>query len=228
MSKVRYYAGIKYEKIAHEARRLGADKVVLYGSRARGDHRERSDIDLAVFGLDGSLYSAFMDMIESLPTLLDFDIVFISEINGPTLLANIEKDGVIIMDKFAEKYEKLDKAVNRLEEALIEYAKAQSDIVRDGTIQRFEFCVELAWKTLREYLIDQGYTEVNSPKAVMKQAYADGLLGSEDEWLSLLNDRNVTSQIYDDATAEQVFDHIRSCYVDLFRKLIEMLKEKSV
>lgn len=211
------------ERIAREARRLGADKVVLYGSRARGDHRERSDIDLAVFGLDGALHLQFMEIMEELPTLLAFDVVFVSEHTDPVLLDNIEKDGVEIMDKFAEKYEKLKNAVYRLEEALTAYKNAQSDIIRDGAIQRFEFCVELAWKTLHEYLLGEGYTEVNSPKAVMKQAYADGLIAREDAWLLLLNDRNITSHIYDDATAGEIFARIRTTYAALLRELIERL-----
>lgn len=63
-------------------------------------------------------------------------------------------------------------------EAIVDYDQMGLDSIRDGVIQRFEFCVELAWKTLREYLLDQGYTEINSPKSVMKQAFADRYSGS--------------------------------------------------
>ena len=99
------------------------------------------------------------------------------------------------------------------------------DSIRDGVIQRFEFCVELAWKTLREYLLDQGYTEINSPKSVMKQAFADGILDHEDGWLQLLDARNETSHIYDEATATTVFGNIRTIYVPLLKDLIQKLGE---
>lgn len=210
-----------YEQIAAAGRRLGAARVVLYGSRARGDHRERSDIDLAVYGMPRENQSQFWNELEALPTLLDFDVVFMSESTSPELTANIERDGVVLMDKMNEKFEKLKSAVARLDEALNEYAQYKLDTIRDGVIQRFEFCTELAWKTVREYLLDQGYTEINSPKSVMKQAYADGLI--PDGWIELLNDRNLTSHVYDDATAAQIFERISGHHMPLFRALIEKL-----
>ena len=106
------------------------------------------------------------------------------------------------------------------------YDQMGLDSIRDGVIQRFEFCVELAWKTLREYLLDQGYTEINSPKSVMKQAFADGILDHEEGWLHLLDARNETSHIYDEATATTVFGDIRTVYDPLLKNLIQKLGTK--
>lgn len=80
------------------------------------------------------------------------------------------------MSKFTEKYEKLISVTERLKQAITDYNNVHLDSVRDGVIQRFEFCTELAWKTVREYLIEQGYADINSPKSVMKTAFSDGLL----------------------------------------------------
>ena len=117
-------------------------------------------------------------------------------------------------------------AVHRLDEAIVDYDQMGLDSIRDGVIQRFEFCVELAWKTLREYLLDQGYTEINSPKSVMKQAFADGILDHEEGWLHLLDARNETSHIYDEATATTVFGDIRTVYDPLLKNLIQKLGTK--
>jgi nucleotidyltransferase substrate binding protein (TIGR01987 family) len=214
-----------YQAIASIGRRLGADRVVLYGSRARGDCRARSDIDIAVFGADASTKSDFLDALEELPTLLDFDLVYVTRTTDQALLDNINRDGVLLMDKLQEKYAKLVQAVARLEESIGDYDRLQLDSVRDGVIQRFEFCTELAWKTVREYLLDQGYSNINSPKSVMKQAYADGLLEDEHGWLELLNARNLTSHIYDEATAIEIFQGIRDTYAPLLRKLVDTLAQ---
>ena len=211
-------------KIADLGRRYHAQKIVLFGSRARGDYRERSDIDLAVYGIPYSQQSSFLSAIDDLPTLLEFDIVFVSDQTDKRLLQNIERDGITIMDKMQEKLDKLKEAVVRLKEALDDYDRLQVDSIRDGVIQRFEFCTELAWKTVREYLIDQGYTEINSPKAVMKQAYADHVISDETVWLQILDARNRTSHIYDENTAKEIFSQIKSVFFPAFTELIDQIK----
>lgn len=64
------------------------------------------------------------------------------------------------MAKFNEKYAKYCNAVERLSDAVADFRfsmpEIAQDVMRDAIIQRFEFSVELAWKTMREYLIDEG------------------------------------------------------------------------
>lgn len=212
-----------YKQIAEIGKQFSAYKIVLYGSRARGDNRERSDIDIAVFGMPKENQAAFADKIEQLPTLLDFDIAFISDNTNDKFLNNIIKDGIILMSKLEEKLSKFSEAVKRLEEAVSDYNSYNVSSIRDGVIQRFEFCTELAWKAAREYLIEQGYTDINSPKAVMKQAYADNLINDEQLWIELLNARHQTSHIYDEETASDIFEKIRNKYINQFNELLSVL-----
>lgn len=214
-----------YNSIAKAAKHFGASKVVLFGSRARGDNRERSDIDIAVYGIDKSDQAVFRSAIADIPTLLEFDIVFVSSGTDAALLNNIKKDGKTIMSKFTEKYEKLISVTERFKQAITDYNNVHLDSVRDGVIQRFEFCTELAWKTVREYLIEQGYADINSPKSVMKTAFSDGLLTNENGWLEILESRNITSHVYDEKTAETIFESIKDVYTPLFSELIETLKK---
>lgn len=215
-----------YSQLAALARRYGAKRLVLFGSRARGDNRNNSDIDLAVYGMPEDSRAAFWMECEELPTLLKFDIVHIAADMNPAFLANIEKDGVELMDKLHEKYAYFTDAVARLREGLDDYRKMPLDSIRDGVIQRFEFCTELAWKTMREYLIDQGYTELNSPKAVVKQAFAFGMIQDQAAWIALLNDRNLTSHVYDESTAKLIFNRIEQQHLALFDEALAYMKEK--
>ena len=72
-------------------------KVILFGSRARGTHTERSDIDIAVVG--GEFDAFYWDIKENTHSLLMFDIVNMDESTSDDLREEIEKDGIMIYEK---------------------------------------------------------------------------------------------------------------------------------
>lgn len=72
-------------------------KVVLFGSRARGTHTERSDVDIAVYG--GNFDSFYWDIKEKLHSLLSFDIIDMNSNITDELKNEIERDGVLIYEK---------------------------------------------------------------------------------------------------------------------------------
>ena len=73
-----------------------------------------------------------------------------------------------------QKIENYKRALAQLEEAVDRYQQSPKDtLYRDGLIQRFEFTVELAWKSMKEYLEDQGMVlSIASPRGILKEAYA--------------------------------------------------------
>lgn len=85
------------DEICSLARIHGLNTVILFGSRARNDFKERSDIDLAVSG--GDIAAFMLDIEEDVNTLLFFDIV---NLDGPAdqeLLKSIHREGVLIYEK---------------------------------------------------------------------------------------------------------------------------------
>ena len=73
------------------------EKLILFGSRARGDFRRTSDIDLAVSGGDFARFA--LDVEEETSTLLKYDFVDLDRNIQEELLKSIEKEGIVIYEK---------------------------------------------------------------------------------------------------------------------------------
>lgn len=87
------------KQISHLAEKYHASKIVLFGSRARRTHQEKSDIDLAVYGCEqfDKLYDAIQNDIW---TLLEFDIINMDDSElSRDLIHEIDRDGVVIYEK---------------------------------------------------------------------------------------------------------------------------------
>ncbi len=95
-----------------------------------------------------------------------------------------------------------------------------------GAIQFFEMCFELAWNTLKDFLEDEGFKEIKSPRAAIKKAFEIGLIKSGHIWLKLLEDRNLTSHIYDDEIVEVIERSIRNEYFSILNEFYEYFKSK--
>lgn len=106
------------------------------------------------------------------------------------------------------------KALGRLREAL---AAPESDLSRDAAIQRFEFSVELGWKSVKALARDLGL-DCQSPKACLRLAFAQGWIDDEPRWIALLEDRNRTSHTYDEEFARHLFGRLPG-YVPLLEAL---------
>ena len=88
---------IVLEEIVEFARKYDLSRVVLFGSRARGDHKEKSDIDLAVSG--GNVTAFAIDVDEKTSTLLKFDIVNLDASVQEELCESIEEEGIVVYEK---------------------------------------------------------------------------------------------------------------------------------
>ena len=85
------------EEIRKLAQEYGIRKIILFGSRARGDFRETSDIDLAVSGGDFERFA--LDVNEETSTLLKYDIVNLDRDIQQELQESIRKDGRVLYEK---------------------------------------------------------------------------------------------------------------------------------
>ena len=84
-------------EIIELAKHYGIQKLTLFGSRARGDFRQRSDIDIAVSG--GNVAEFSIDVNEETNTLLKFDIINLDGAVQKELLESIESEGIVLYEE---------------------------------------------------------------------------------------------------------------------------------
>ena len=85
-----------YEDIRAFARARGVGRVVLFGSRARGDNAPKSDLDIAFSGGDAVGFEE--DLQERLWSLLEVDVVNLDEQISDELRSEIARDGKVLYE----------------------------------------------------------------------------------------------------------------------------------
>lgn len=120
--------------------------------------------------------------------------------------------------------ENLERALFRLKEALDISDSEENTLFVDGTIQRFEFCIELFWKTLRRALFENGI-ESGTPREALQKAYQAKWLDDEQMWIQMLRDRNQTSHVYQEEIANEIFERIPGYYENM-TKALEDIKRR--
>ena len=84
-------------EIIQLAKQNNVKQVILFGSRARGDYKERSDIDIAFSGGNSSCFILSVD--EETSTLLEFDVIDLDKPVREELLQSIEEEGILIYEE---------------------------------------------------------------------------------------------------------------------------------
>ena len=116
----------------------------------------------------------------------------------------------------------LERALKTLSDGLS--AHPQSRLEKDGMIQRFEYCLELCWKSAKKVLLEGGI-ESDVPKDVFRQMAKMGWLESAEPWMNYVEARNKTSHAYNEEIADEIYRLIPQFYVDAVALLL-VLKSK--
>jgi nucleotidyltransferase substrate binding protein (TIGR01987 family) len=124
--------------------------------------------------------------------------------------------------RWKQRFQNFDRALVLLREALERGPAALNQLEKEGTIQRFEYCLELAWKTVKDFLEDGGLV-INpvTPREALKQAFAAKVLGDGQVWIDMLNHRNLLSHTYDCAVFEKVLEALAARYLPAMEDLHE-------
>lgn len=123
--------------------------------------------------------------------------------------------------KSAQSLKNLGNALKRLKEALQE--PEDNSLFVDGTIQRFEFAIELYWKTFKRLLNQEGI-QTNTPRESLQKAYQIRWIKDETAWLQMLKDRNETSHVYDEEMAKRIYLRIKQYFPQMESTYALLLK----
>ena len=125
----------------------------------------------------------------------------------------------------------LEKTIERLAEGLQLYAENNSDIIRDGLIQRFEFSYEISHKILKRFLQNisanaEQFDEINFADLIRSANQQNLLLGNWQNWKKYRDMRNRTSHTYDEQVAIAIVAELPD-FLKEIQYLLAKIKERT-
>jgi len=132
-------------------------------------------------------------------------------------------------------YFQLKTAIERFGEMLEAYRHndnrppLEQEAVQDSLIKRFEYTLEVAWKTCKKHLEEEGFAEAasGSPKSIIRLAAQRNLISNPEIWFNYLQFRQDTSHDYSSDKAETVLDIVEDFYQDVVNIYQEMTGESA-
>ena len=100
------------------------------------------------------------------------------------------------------------------------------DMYLDATIQRFEFCFELAWKLMKACLEYEGFS-ANSPRSSIREGFKANLIADAAAWLDMLEQRNLASHTYDDEMAAELYRQIKERHFELLSSFRDEMERRT-
>jgi nucleotidyltransferase substrate binding protein (TIGR01987 family) len=129
--------------------------------------------------------------------------------------------------RWQQRFQSFDRAIMLLRQPLAGGVERLSLLEKEGLIQRFEFTLELAWKTLKDFLEHSGIAiDPATPRNVVKEAFAARILADGQVWIDMLDHRNVLSHTYDEQAFCAAVDALANRYLPAMLALHEWFLER--
>ncbi len=125
--------------------------------------------------------------------------------------------------RWKQRFQNYSNAFKHLKVAIIEVSNP-SDLEKEGTIQRFEFTHELAWKVMKDYLEFEGISGIIGSRSATREAFNKGLISDGQIWMNMIESRNKTVHTYIENILEKEYNLIRNQYFQLFEDFLNKMK----
>jgi nucleotidyltransferase substrate binding protein (TIGR01987 family) len=126
--------------------------------------------------------------------------------------------------RWIQRFNNYKKALAVLERSV---ATAQernlNEMEEQGLVQGFEFTFELSWKLLKDFLESKGLKDFHGSKDSFKLAFQEGIISDGEIWMEMIDNRNRSSQTYEESIARQIISLVISKYFSKFKELSEKM-----
>lgn len=131
--------------------------------------------------------------------------------------------------RWKQRFQNFDRSYVLLRSALEDGPEALNALEKEGAIQRFEYCFELAWKTVKDYLEASGFVFATvTPRQVLKDAFAAKILPEGQVWMDMLDHRNLLSHTYNSDHFQAAVEAIHRRYLPAFSALHGFLQSEAL
>lgn len=131
---------------------------------------------------------------------------------------------MVVDSRWQQRFSNYCKALGRLEDFLAPPALNERE--QQGLIKAFEYTYELAWNTLRDLLRSQGDASLLGARDTLREAFRLGLIDQGDQWMLMIQDRDLTSHTYNRSTADAIAAQIVASYLPCFQQLRGTLQQR--
>jgi nucleotidyltransferase substrate binding protein (TIGR01987 family) len=131
---------------------------------------------------------------------------------------------MVVDIRWQQRFSNYCKALERLEDFL--EPPALNEREQQGLIKAFEYTYELAWNTLRDLLRSQGDASLLGARDTLREAFRLDLIEQGDQWMLMIQDRNLTSHTYNRSTADAIAAQIVASYLPCFQQLRSTLQQR--
>ncbi|MBX3629205.1 MAG: nucleotidyltransferase substrate binding protein [Nitrosomonas sp.] len=122
--------------------------------------------------------------------------------------------------RWRQRFTNYKKALAQLKDAVtLSRQRPLSRLEKQGVIQAFEFTHELAWNVLKDFLEDQGHQNIKGSKDATRAAFKVALITNGEQWMAMIQSRNISSRTYDEHIAKRLVTSIINDYFPRFEDL---------
>ncbi len=109
-------------------------------------------------------------------------------------------------NRFLRAFKSLDEEVELAQQS--DMSDREKNTHRLAVIKAFEYTHEVAWNVLKDYLQEQGVSNLIASKDSTREAFKKDLIEDGDAWMEMIDARNNTVHGYDEEYAHNIYDAI--------------------